>query len=65
MNNEVNDSPKPTHNYRDMVFSCFLSFFFYHMVDAVFTAPVSQRSWVQIPYGPEIFPGPIFNYSFQ
>ena len=28
-------------------------------------APVSQRSWVQIPYGPEFFSGPIFNYSFQ
>ena len=48
-------------------FLVFCLFFFYHMVDAatVFTAPVSQRSWVQIPYGPEIFPGPIFNYSFQ
>ena len=29
-------------------------------------APVSQRSRVQIPYGPEFFfSGPIFNYSFQ
>ena len=25
-------------------------------------APVSQRSWVQIPYGPEFFSGPIYNY---
>ena len=28
-------------------------------------APVSQRSLVQIPYGPEFFSGPIYNYSFQ
>ena len=28
----------------------------------VSAAPVSQRSWVKIPYGPEFFPGPIFNY---
>ena len=28
-------------------------------------APVSQRSWVHIPYGPEFFSGPIFNYLFQ
>ena len=25
-------------------------------------APVSQRSWVQIPYRPEFFSGPILNY---
>ena len=29
-------------------------------------APVSQRSWVQILYGPEFFfSGPIFNYLFS
>ena len=28
-------------------------------------APASQRSWVQIPYGPEFFSGPIFNYYFS
>ena len=26
---------------------------------------ISQRSWVQIPCGPEFFSGPIFNYSFH
>ena len=29
------------------------------------TALVSQRSWVQIPYRPEFFSGPIFNYQFS
>ena len=27
-------------------------------------APVSQRSWVQIPYGPEFFFRPFFKYQF-
>ena len=28
-------------------------------------APVLQRSWIQIPHGPEFFSGPIFNYQFS
>ena len=37
----------------------------YPLYQLVSAAPVSQRSWVQIPYGPEFFSGPIYNYSFQ
>ena len=29
---------------------------------STFTIPVSQRSWVQIPYRPDFFSGPYFHY---